>query len=155
VMRAGLIFAALLAASSAAAQLPGSPAVVRPHAFSSTPVTDITPGSTVYLSIDGADLSTTQSKVAQRLNATVLRRARVTLPTAPGAGETVTLTAQTGTCGTALADSTLVVTVSGTSTTADDLTHSITVPDGNCAVWKATYSAGAAASAPHAHVAAF
>lgn len=132
---------------------PGTSA--RPRLLSSVAVSPVTPSSTVYLALAGGDVSSTQGVVAQPFDRAVLRRLRCAVSVAPGTGETVTITVQTGTCGTALADSTVTCTISGTNTTATDLTHTVAVADGECAVAKAIYSAGAAASLPRTHLAAY
>lgn len=144
-----LVAALLLVPCVATAQLgPGTATVVRGHAQTATPVTAITAGQTMYLSIDGSDLSATQADVQTRMEAGTLRDARAYVSVAPGGGQSVTFTAQSGACGTALADSSVVVTVSGTNRTADDLTNSVPIAAGECATWKVTYSASAQSSLP-------
>lgn len=128
---------------------------VRPRLLSSVAVSPVATGSTVYLALDGGDVSPTQADVAHPYDRVVLRRLRCAVSVAPGTGESVSLTVQTGACGTALADSAVACTISGTATTASDLADAITVADGECAALKATYSAGAAASLPRAQLAAF
>jgi len=128
---------------------------LRPRLLSSVAVSPVTAGSTVYLAVDGGDVAASQGAVAHPFDRVVLRRLRCGVSVAPGSGETVTLTVQTGACGTALADSAVACTISGTATTANDLADVVTVADGECAVLKAIYSAGAAASLPRAQLAAF
>lgn len=150
-----LTVALVLVASAAPAQWAAPGTSVRPRLLTSAPVSPVAPSSTVYLSIDGGDVSPTQSVVAQATDRVVMRRLRCSVTVAPGAGETVTLTVQTGACGTALADSAVACTISGTNTAASDLADTITASDGECAAHKATYSAGAAASTPRAQLAAY
>lgn len=116
----------------------------------SAPVSPITNGQTKYLSLDGSDVSGDSTEVQTQLDGGTLKRLRCYTSIAPGAGETVTLTIQTGVCGTALSNSTLVCTVSGTAQTADDLTNAVAVTAGQCGVIKVDYSVGAATSFPRA-----
>lgn len=132
---------------------PGTSA--RPRLLSSVAVSPVAPSSTVYLALAGGDVSPTQAVVAQPFDAAVLRRLRCAVSVAPGAGESVTLTVQTGVCGTALADSLVTCVIADTATTAADLTHAVILAAGECAAVKATYSAGAAASLPRTQLAAY
>lgn len=145
----------LLAAGRSHGQWAAPGTTVRPRLLSSVAVSPVTAGSTVYLALDGGDVAPTQGVVAQPTDRVLLRRLRCAVSVAPGVGQTVTITVQTGACGTALADSAVSCTISGTATTATDLTDAVTVADGECAVHKAIYSAGAAASLPRAQLAAY
>ena len=152
----GAALVVLLAWALPAHGQPGaSSTTVRPRLLSGVAVSPINSGSTVYLAIAGGDVSPTQAVVAQPFDRAVLRRLRCAVSVAPGTGETVTLTVQTGTCGAALADSAVSCTISGTATAATDLTDIVTVADGECAAIKAIYSIGAAASLPRAQLAAY
>lgn len=150
-----LVLALLAWAIPAPGQWASTGTSVKPRLLSSVAVSPVTASSTVFLALDGGDVSATQGAVAHPFDRVVLRRLRCGVSVAPGTGETITLTVQTGACGTALADSSVACTISGTATTGADLADTVTVADGECAVLKAIYSAGAAASLPRAQLAAF
>ncbi len=143
-MRAAIALVALLVAGAAAAQLPGVGTTNRPRLFTSAPFTSISPNQTLYLSIDGSNVSTDVNKVAVRSRqGGVLAAFGTTLDAAPGTGESITITVQTGTCGTALADSAIAITIADANTDGID-DDRVALPPGQCAALKVTTSAGVA-----------
>lgn len=144
---------ALLLAAAAGAQFPGPGTSVRTVNLAFGSSTIITGGSTLYLSIGNADVSATQTEGATPWATASLKKLRCALTAAPGAGKTVTVTIQTGTCGSALASSTVVATISGASaTTGDDLTNTVAVAAGQCVVAQVIYDSGAVASVPRCSI---
>ncbi|MDX2165737.1 MAG: hypothetical protein SF182_01680 [Deltaproteobacteria bacterium] len=138
----------LLAAAPALGQGVNSASAPKPRILGGGPVTPITGGNALYLQVGGSDISGDVNDVATPLPAGRARRLRCSVSVAPGSGKSVTLTLQTGVCGTALADSALTCTTSNTSTTSNDSTNTVSVPAGTCVAVKATYSSGAATSMP-------
>jgi len=118
-----------------------------------TPVSPVVPGGvaqTVFVPLSGSDMSPTQLEVRTHIQGiTTLNNLRCFVTTAPGVGQTVTITVQTsGGCMTAPADTTLVCTITGTATESSVVVAPQTVASGNCAAVKVGYTAGAATSFP-------
>lgn len=146
--RAATMAAALLVAGAAVAQLPGAGTTNRPRLLTSAPFTPVGPSQTLYVSIDGSNISTDVAKVATRFRTGgVIADFGTTVDVAPGTGESVAVTVQTGTCGTSLADSAIALSVAGAAIEATDADR-VTLAPGECAALKVTTSSGAVVLTP-------
>jgi hypothetical protein len=98
-------------------------------------------GTTLYAFLSG---STTEG-IAQGISplSGTLSKLYVSVTTAPGVGNTITATLRVNG-----SDTAVTCTISGTSTTASDLTHTAAITAGQPVSVKMVYSAGAAASYP-------
>lgn len=113
--------------------------------FSTGAATALTSGATRYTAISLADddaLSPTEAREQQLISsAGVIENLFAEVTTAPGTGETVTITLRLNG-----ADTALTCTISGTGTTASDTTHTVTVAAGDSVCYKTVTSASSAAA---------
>ncbi|MGE0289063.1 MAG: hypothetical protein AB7I42_22940 [Bradyrhizobium sp.] len=144
--------ALMLMAATACAQHVGGGRLAPGAVLIAAPASPATSGQTVYVSLAGSDMSGSVTDVQTRLDAGTLKRLRCYVSAAPGSGQTVTLTVQTGACNTALSNTALSCVVSDTDQHADDLLNGVAVTAGQCGAIKVTYSAGAQMSFPRAWV---
>lgn len=111
-------------------------------------------GDTVYLPLDGRDADTSPARVQHQFPQTT-RTVQIdcAVDVAPGAGETVTLTLQKGTCG-ALSATGLACEIADTDTSGNGVA-TITIAADECAAVHANYSGGAASSTPSFEITAY